>query len=177
MAHSSPRRRLQRALAVRRRIYVANVQAKRAPRPLGKAARLARRHVTAPWLWLALILGLIGLSILLVTTLLAQGGDHALTDSLTPIGAMLLATSSVPLVIGIMLSIGQPSQRVDHCGRCQFYRPTATSYQHGICGRDRARRPMLRLDGCEYFTYSERAMVRDRLSEASHVLNNTLSET
>ena len=171
MAHASSRQRLRRALAIRRRLYAANKLAFHSAHD--KAMADARMRAAAPWFTLAVTLALLGLGVVITTFI---NGSRILIDSLVPIGVWLLAASSVPLVIGIVRSIEQPQQRIDHCGRCQFYRAVAGNYQQGACTRDRAKRATTRLDGCEYFTYSERALVHDRLSEVSSSLN-TLSET
>jgi len=123
---------------------------------------------------MATVLASLGMGMLGLTLVLNSTGQRMLVDSLVPVGVMLLATSSAPCVIGIVRLLDHAQPRTDHCGRCQFYQPASGSYQHGICRR--TSNPTMRLDTCANFTYSERAMVRDRFSEAAHVLNS-FSET
>jgi hypothetical protein len=171
MPQFSPRRRIQRELTLRRKIYAANKRAKAVHAVSSLHPQLPQAGL---WFLMATILASLGVGTIGMTLVLNATGQRALVDSLMPVGVMLLATSSAPCVIGIVRLLDQSHPRTDHCGRCQFYHPAASTYQHGTCGR--TRNPTMRLDACDNFTYSERAMVRDRFCEAAHVLN-TLSET
>jgi hypothetical protein len=123
---------------------------------------------------MAAVLASLGVAMLGMTLMFNSADQRVLVDSLVPVGVMLLATSSVPCVIGIVRLVDHSQPHTDHCGRCQFYQPASGFYQHGVCGR--THNPTMRLDTCINYTYSERAMVRDRFCEAAHVLNS-FSET
>lgn len=164
MAQASRGRQARRAEALRKLAAAGGGVAPTAPRrPLA--------HPAAPWLLLALVLSIAGLAMIGGGMAAFRAGQQGLTDTLTPLGALLLATSSAPLVLSIVRLLAQPAlPREQRCGRCQFYRPNAGGYQRGVCLVDRQRQPTTRQDTCERFEYSERAMVRDRLSAAPHVL-------
>ncbi len=177
MAQLSPRRRLQRALTLRRKIYIANKRAKVIRTASSPHSQLPRAGL---WFLMAAVLASLGAGMLGVTLVLNSAGQRLLVDSLVPVGVMLLATSSAPCVVGIVRLLDHTQPRTDHCGRCQWYRPASGTgpsngtYQHGVCGR--TQNPTMRLDTCVNFTYSERAMVHDRFCEAAHALNS-FSET
>ena len=164
MAQSSHGRRTQRAVALRRRLYAAN-------RRTQDSKQTRRRALGAPWFVAALVMSITGSGTLAVAFLLARNGQRSLTDTLVPVGIMVLALSLLPLVVGILRTFDAPQTRVDTCGRCQFYRASISTYQVGICAYSRDRRPTSRVESCEHFTYSERAMVRDRLTGEQQVIN------
>lgn len=110
---------------------------------------------------------------MVAAALAAKTRHQTLTDTLTPIGAMLFATSSAPLVLGMVRLLAQPTiQKNQRCGLCQYYRASSSSYASGQCALERQRRPTTREASCDRFRFSERAMVRDRLSEAPHILGS-----
>jgi hypothetical protein len=145
-----------------------------------QAAALAERHATRkpgrwqqmrPWLIASLVLA--GLGVLcFVASIIALGrGARSVTDALTPVGVLFIATCATPLILGLVRVVDQ-SPPDDRCGRCTFYRPSPDDYAHGTCMLDVARLATTSTDSCARFRYSERAMVRERLSAAPHILNS-----
>jgi hypothetical protein len=58
-----------------------------------------------------------------------------------------------------------------YCGCCVFYKPQGDEYDVGLCRSDPREGYVERTHSCPYFRYSERAMVRDRLSQQRSILN------
>jgi|SRR5579859_5916034 len=59
-----------------------------------------------------------------------------------------------------------------YCGCCAFYKPQGDEYDLGLCLSDPQEGFVQRTHSCPYFLYSERAMVRDRLSQQHDLINN-----
>jgi hypothetical protein len=57
----------------------------------------------------------------------------------------------------------------NHCGRCRFYQPLEGQYTLGRCGADPREAKVHRTNGCPFFSYSERAMARERLAQRAEV--------
>lgn len=167
----APRGRYGRRIALLKQR--ARAQARRAISPMRTSHPAHQRlRQSLPWFMTALALGSAGLASVIISMIALGSGKQTLADSIEPIGALLLVVSGVPLVIGVMTLIEQPARATHRCGLCQFYRPAQGTYQQGTCASDRLVRPLTRYDGCGRFTESQRAMVRDRLSDAPHVLNS-----
>ncbi len=58
-----------------------------------------------------------------------------------------------------------------YCGCCAHYKPQGDEYDVGLCRADPREGYVARTHFCPYFRYSERAMVRDRLSQRHELLN------
>ena len=58
-----------------------------------------------------------------------------------------------------------------YCGCCVFYHPHNDDYEVGLCRADPCEGYVQRAHVCPYFRYSERAMVRDKLSQKPLLLN------
>jgi hypothetical protein len=81
-------------------------------------------------------------------------------------GCPLLVFGGMMLLVVFVASIVSKLKRVQsHCGRCRFYQPLDKEYTTGRCRADPRERMVLRTDGCPFFDYSERAMVRDRFAQ------------
>ncbi len=57
-----------------------------------------------------------------------------------------------------------------HCGTCRFYQAPGAFYVVGRCQADPSRQVVFRTDTCPSFSFSERAMVRDRLAQRPDLL-------
>lgn len=148
---------------------------------LARQAAQTERHATArrpsrwqsvrPWFASALVIFGMGLLVLVASIITLAHGNVEMADALTPVGALLLVTSAAPLIFGLMklVEISGPEHR---CGRCAFYRPSDESYVRGICAADGGHAPTTSDNGCGRYAFSERAMVRERLNAAPHVLDS-----
>lgn len=126
-----------------------------------------------PWLFVALGLGLLGTALLTASVLALGAGQKVAADALTPVGIMIFAASIAPLMLGFLRFIDPPvTVNQQRCGRCRFYQATDASYAHGWCGAESMRHATVSTGGCVRFQFSERAMVREKLSAAPHVLNS-----
>ena len=104
--------------------------------------------------------------------LLAGGIVTAFSPAAGPVVFLLVFLSSPFLLYGSILlllasveGLVHKVQRTrKHCGRCRFYQPFAGRYALGHCQSDPRKSVVRRTDGCPFFSYSERAMVRDRLA-------------
>ncbi len=145
-----------------------------------QAAALAERHAARKssrwqqmrlWLTASLVLAGLGVTAFVVSIVALGRGARSIADALTPVGVIFIATCAAPLVLGLMRAMDQPPPD-ERCGRCTFYRPAKDDYARGTCMLDVARLATTSADTCGRFRYSERAMVRERLSAAPHVLNS-----
>jgi hypothetical protein len=168
------------ALLPENRVAYLITRARRRARLLGRRPHPQRRRLTRspkvraalPLLLTALVLGGAGTAVILVSVQLAANHQRMIADALTPIGVLLLWTCSAPLILGGLRLLDTTAERPkQHCGQCQFYRPATGDYRRGACGFEAPRRYTTHSDACAHFVYSERAMVRERLSAAPHVLN------
>ena len=57
-----------------------------------------------------------------------------------------------------------------HCGRCRFYQADSGAYSLGRCAAAPGEPAVRRADTCPSFHFSERAMVRERLSQRPDLL-------
>ncbi len=111
----------------------------------------------------------VGISSAGVLLALALGPDVItvpllLGGSLICFGAvMLLCASGEKLIHRI-------SRIKKHCGCCRFYQAQPGQYARGICQLDPRAHTVQRGDACPSFHHSERAMVRDRLSQRPDLL-------
>ncbi len=131
------------------------------------------RRQALPWFVIAGCFAGVGLAMVIIALLVADERQPLLTETFLPMGVMLLAVSTAPGILGVVRLLAMPPVRAaQHCGLCQFYRPNDTTYDRGVCAIDSAYHLTTRLESCERFSYSERSMVRDRLSEAPHILGS-----
>jgi len=94
------------------------------------------------------------------------------------LGSFFLFFSFPFLIFGGMLlllivaeSFFRRLQRVQsHCGRCRFYQALDAGYTLGRCRADPRERVVQRINGCPFFEYSERAMVRDRFAQQAEIV-------
>jgi len=141
----------------------------------GGPAKPSRFDISKPWLLLAIILGGAGAGITGIAFLPSMREQTIAHTAFLPMGLLLLATGTVPLIIGVIRLLEQPPLAINHCGRCKFYVANTANYASGLCGYGRAH-ITLRESTCEHFNYSERAMVRDRFAEATQVMNGIPQE-
>jgi len=93
-------------------------------------------------------------------------------------GAPFLVFGGVLLLLGFIESIYHRLRRIEHhCGRCQFYRTLDDGYSLGRCQADPRQRVMQRTNGCQFFEYSERAMVRDRFAQQAEIISRRRGNT
>jgi hypothetical protein len=131
-------------------------------------------HTSLPWFLLAAIItGSGGLLLIIAFAIAIDSKAEGIREALIPVGGLLIATGCAPFFIGIVQHLEHSSPKVEQrCGFCRYYRPANGTYARGICTLNRIH-PTLRTMSCEHYVYSERAMVRDRLSNAAHILNST----
>ncbi len=158
------------------RAQVRRAVRRRASRRVNADSLTARLVRVRPWFIAAAALGLLGLSMLTVSLVALARHGRDLADALVPVGIMLLVTSGAPLLLGILRLIEPPQANTQRCGRCRFYQSVTADYTHGWCALERPRHATTSDAGCGRYQFSERAMVRDRLSQAPHVLNNSRTE-
>jgi hypothetical protein len=132
----------------------------------------ARMQRVRPWFIAGGVLGLMGLIMLLVSFIALARGGRAVADALVPAGVMLLMTSGAPLMLGTLRFLDPPQASNQRCGRCRFYQPVTEGYTRGWCAVERPRVVTTSDSTCGRYQFSERAMVRERLSQAPHVLNS-----
>jgi hypothetical protein len=159
----------QRALL---RAQVRRAVRRRAVTRLSADSLTARLLRVRPWLIAASGLALVGLSMLIVSFIALARHGRDLADALVPVGIMLLVTSGAFLMMGLLRFLEPPQANAQRCGRCRFYLPATESYSRGWCGVERPHLATTSDAGCGRYQFSERAMVRDRLSQAPHVLNS-----
>jgi hypothetical protein len=159
-----------------RRVIRMRVQA-----ALARQAAQTERHTVArppsrwqsvrAWFVSALVIFSLGFFALVASIIALSRGNVVMADALTPVGALLLVTSAAPLIFGLMrlVEISAPEH---HCGRCALYRPAAENYARGICTLDGGHAPTTSANGCGRYIFSERAMVRERLHAAPHILDS-----
>lgn len=126
-----------------------------------------------PWLFASLGLGLTGIALLSGSIVAAGEGWQAPAGILASVGITVFAVCIVPLILGTLRIIDPPpTVNQQRCGRCSFYQASAASYAHGLCAVEALRRATTSAASCPRFEFSERAMVREKLSEAPHILNS-----
>jgi hypothetical protein len=135
------------------------------------ARRPSRWQSVRPWFVAALVIFGMGLAVLIGSIFVLGHGNAVMATSLIPVGALLLVTSAAPLIFGLMklVEISGPEH---HCGRCAFYHPSPEGYTRGICVVDGGQAPTTSDNGCGRYAFSERAMVRERLNAAPHILDS-----
>ncbi|MBA3825247.1 MAG: hypothetical protein H0X24_15280 [Ktedonobacterales bacterium] len=159
----------QRALL---RAQVRRAVRRRAVTRQGADSLTARLVRVRPWLIAGLVLALLGLMMLAISLIAFTHRGRDLADALVPAGIMLLVTSGAPLMLGLLRFLEPPGANTQRCGRCRFYQPVTEGYTRGWCTVDRPRLSTTSDSGCGRYQFSERAMVRDRLSQAPHILNS-----
>ena len=94
-------------------------------------------------------------------------------------GILFLFLGSPFLIYGSLLllfvAVERAARRLrrvkNHCGRCQFYAPLEGQYGLGRCLAAPSNDTVHRTDSCPFFSYSERAMVRDRFAQRAQALD------
>ncbi len=94
------------------------------------------------------------------------------------VGTLCIVVAGPFLVFGTMIALVVFVENVwhrywrvrRHCGRCRFYMALEGQYTLGHCFIDPRDATVHRLDSCSYFSYSERAMVRDRFAQQADTL-------
>jgi|GEM_PF-5323838 hypothetical protein len=127
-------------------------------------------EVPNTWLAMAIASSILGLS-LLTTAILA------IIFVSGWLGGALLVLATPFSLIGVLLLLIEACDRLSrclhrthHCGSCRYYQPEADAYERGLCLVDPREPVVQRTYWCPYYTFSERAMVRDRLSQHSEKL-------
>ena len=86
-------------------------------------------------------------------------------------GSVLFAIGGVLLFTALGRSMSGRIARIKrHCGRCQFYQAEGNGYSLGRCAAAPGAAQVRRTDACPSFHFSERAMVRERLSQRPDLL-------
>lgn len=94
------------------------------------------------------------------------------------VGTVCIVVGAPFLVFGAMIALVVFAENAwhrfwrvrRHCGRCRFYVALDGQYTLGRCFIDPRDAVVHRLDSCSYFSYSERAMVRDRFAHRADTL-------
>src|SRR5579885_2028750 len=116
-----------------------------------------------PTLRSGIALSSIGLALLAAGIVIACGTTSGY--SVFPLSSPFLLYGGVLLLLASAEGIARRVQRIkNHCGRCCFYQPLEGQYTLGRCRADPHESVVHRLAGCPFFSYSERAMVRDRFA-------------
>ncbi len=125
-----------------------------------------------PWFIVALCLAITGIAMLALGVVALGEHQSAWTDTLTPLGVMVLVVSAAPFILGVVRLVAPPQRANERCGCCKCYRPSAmATYSRGLCMVDQHPHATASQECCPRFTFSERAMVRERLSASPHVLH------
>jgi hypothetical protein len=133
---------------------------------------VARWQRVRPWFIAGGAIAALGLGMLLISLFAFAQHSRAIADALVPASVMVLVTSGAPLMFGLLRFMESPPTNTQRCGRCRFYQPVTEGYTRGWCAIERPRTPTTNDGGCGRYQFSERAMVRERLSQAPHVLNS-----
>lgn len=100
---------------------------------------------------------------------LLGNGEAALPLSL--FGSVLLALGGALLLVALGRATSGRIRRIKrHCGRCRFYQAESGIYSLGRCAAAPGEPAVRRTDTCPSFHFSERAMVRERLSRRPDLL-------
>jgi len=134
--------------------------------------RSSRMQQVRPWFIASAALGLMGLALFTIGIIALGRGAHEITDALTPVGALFIAMCAAPLVLGLLRMAEPPPTPENRCGRCKFYKPGTENYARGVCGHESQHFVTTSDSTCMRFEFSQRAMVRERLSAAPHILNS-----
>lgn len=158
----------------KRIIYPGGYNSRIAPGHTALSPEIARRYrVATPLLFMSVIIESIGLGIGVFAVYFNSKGHMHIADVLVSVGIILLGIGAIPFLFGIYLLLRKPIHQHHRCGMCAFYRAESTSYALGQCDR-RDQHLTTRLHTCEDYRYSERAMVRDRLSSVPQRLKPTM---
>lgn len=112
---------------------------------------------------------------------LLAGGIVMALSAVPSYGVLLLFFLSSPFLLygGILLLFAPAAgmlrrlRRIrNHCGRCRFYQPLDGQYALGRCRADPNEGEVHRKAGCPFFSYSERAMVRDRFAQRAEMMQH-----
>ena len=86
-------------------------------------------------------------------------------------GSVLITIGSVLLLVALGRAMSSKITRIKHhCGRCRFYQAESGVYSPGRCAAAPGAPSVRRTDACPSFHFSERAMVRERLSRRPDLL-------
>jgi|SRR5579859_771105 len=112
-----------------------------------------------------------GVTVSSVGALLALAlGPDALTVPFL-LGGCLILFGTVMLLLASAEKLAHRLSRIKkHCGCCRFYQAQPGQYALGCCQLAPNARAVHRVDACPSFRHSERAMVRDRLSQRPDLL-------
>jgi hypothetical protein len=122
-------------------------------------------EVPSTWLTMAIASSALGLALLTIAILMMVFVSGW-------IGGALLILAAPFSLIGVLLLLIEAGDRLSrhlhrthHCGTCRYYRAEADGYDRGLCLADPREAIVSRTYWCPYYTYSERAMVRDKLAQ------------
>ncbi len=120
----------------------------------------------------ACVMTTIGTLFIAAYIIAAMNGGDRYAWPLLPFGGSMLVFGILVLLFAL---IEWTAKRLVHtkkyCGCCAFYRPQGDEYDVGLCWSDPRESYVERTYSCPYFRYSERAMVRDRLSQQRELLD------
>lgn len=86
-------------------------------------------------------------------------------------GSVLLAIGGALLLVALGRATSGRIRRIKHhCGRCRFYQAESGLYSLGRCAAAPGEPAVCRTDTCPSFHFSERALVRERLSQRPDLL-------
>ena len=112
-----------------------------------------------------------GLAALVGWSSIALLGNGEAALPLLLFGSVLLAIGGVLLLIALGRSMSSRIARITHhCGRCRFYQAEGSGYSLGRCSAAPGEAQVRRTDTCPSFHFSERALVRERLSQRPDLL-------
>lgn len=112
-----------------------------------------------------------GLAALAGWSVIALLGNGEAALPLLLFGSVLLAIGGMLLLVALGRSMSGRIARIKrHCGRCQFYQAEGNGYSLGRCAAAPGEAQVCRTDTCPSFHFSERAMVRERLSQRPDLL-------
>lgn len=116
-------------------------------------------------------LSVAGLAALAGWSSIALLGNGEAALPLLLFGSVLLAIGGVLLLVALGRSMSGRIVRIKrHCGRCQFYQAEGSGYSLGRCAAAPGEAQVRRTHTCPSFHFSERAMVRERLSQRPDLL-------
>ena len=112
-----------------------------------------------------------GLAALAGWSIIALLGNGEAALPLLLFGSVLLVVGGVLLLVALGRSMSGRITRIKrHCGRCRFYQAESSGYSLGRCAAAPDEAQVRRRDTCPSFHFSERAMVRERLSQRPDLL-------
>jgi hypothetical protein len=116
---------------------------------------------------------LVGIGVILLAcfALAAPGASAGSATLLLMLGSPFLLFGGLLLLFALGAYTLRRLRRIKrHCGRCRFYQPFEGQYALGHCRADPRQALVQRGDGCPFFSYSERALVRERFAQHLNTL-------